>query len=59
MENLIKSGALDGLGANRRQMLEASKKFLDIVASNRETAIDGQLDLFGAITDNSSRPEPE
>ena len=59
LENLIKSGALDGLGANRRQMLEASKKFLDIVASNRETAIDGQLDLFGAITDNSSRPEPE
>ena len=28
LENLIKSGALDGLGANRRQMLDVSKRFL-------------------------------
>lgn len=58
LENLIKSGALDGLGANRKQMLESSKRFLDIVSSIKETAIDGQLDLFGAMTDNSVKQEP-
>ena len=58
LENLIKSGALDGLGANRKQMLESSKRFLDIVSS-KETSIDGQLDLFGVMTDNSAKQEPE
>ena len=58
LENLIKSGALDGLGANRRQMLDVSKRFLDIVGSNKERAIDGQLDLFGEI-DGGVKKEPE
>ena len=51
LENFIKSGALDGLGANRRQMLESSKRFLDMIGADRERAIDGQLDLFGAMGD--------
>ncbi len=58
LENLIKSGALDGLGANRRQMLDVSKRFLDIVGANKERAIDGQLDLFG-IMEGEVKKEPE
>lgn len=52
LENLIKSGALDGLGANRRQMLNSAKLFLDTVSAVKERNIDGQLDLFGAIDGN-------
>ena len=58
LENLIKSGALDGLGANRRQMLDCAKRFLDIVSANKERSIDGQLDLFGEI-DGGVKREPE
>ena len=58
LENLIKSGALDGLGANRRQMLDVAKRFLDIVGANKDRAIDGQLDLFGEI-DGGVKKAPE
>lgn len=46
VEGLIKSGALDGLGLNRREMLQ---NFPDIIAGlEGETRrnIDGQLDIF-------------
>ncbi len=58
LENLIKSGSLDGLGANRRQMMAVGKQFLEIIASGRERAIDGQLDLFGAMNGEEIRREP-
>ena len=47
LESLIKCGALDELGANRRQMLLACDTFLEYLNSAKNQNIDGQLDLFG------------
>lgn len=47
LESLIKCGAIDGLGANRRQMLMSCDTFLEYLNSEKSRNIDGQLDLFG------------
>ena len=52
IEALIKSGALDNLDANRKEMLLSYDSLLDSLAGNRD--IDGQLDLFGAFGDGES-----
>ncbi|MBE6560903.1 MAG: DNA polymerase III subunit alpha [Ruminococcaceae bacterium] len=46
LEMLIKSGALDGLGAKRSQMLTVYESVLDARASSGRQSLDGQLDLF-------------
>ncbi len=46
LENLIKSGAFDNLGLNRRQMLENYEMLLDITSKNKNRVIDGQMNLF-------------
>ena len=48
LENLIKAGAFDGLGLNRRQMLESYEMLLDMAGSGSRGVIEGQLDLFGS-----------
>ena len=57
VESLIKSGALDGLGANRRQMLVSVDMVLDYVSSEKNRNINGQLDFFG-LSGNKSAGEP-
>lgn len=47
VEALIKSGALDNLGANRRQMFMSYEMLLSQLSAHRNTNIEGQLDLFG------------
>lgn len=51
IESLIKAGAFDGLGYNRREMMTSLD---DIMALYQEThsqnEIDGQLDLFGEMS---------
>ena len=47
LENMIKAGAFDGLGLNRRQMLENYEMLMDISGSGSRGVIEGQLDLFG------------
>lgn len=47
LENLIKSGALDGIGANRRQMMMALPVFMDHIKNEKEIYETGQLGLFG------------
>ncbi len=47
LEGLIKSGALDGLKENRRQMLYGMDTVISIVEDERRFSGDGQLDLFG------------
>ena len=54
LESLIRCGALDGLGANRRQMLLSVDTFLDFLSSERSRSIEGQLDLFGMTSDGHS-----
>ena len=54
LENLICSGAFDGLGLNRRQMLDNYEMILESAASGTRGVIEGQLnmlDAFGAQDD--------
>lgn len=47
LENMIKAGAFDGLGLNRRQMLDSYETFMDMAGEGKRGVIDGQLGLFG------------
>ena len=47
IESLIKSGALDGLADNRRQMLISTGRVMDYLEEDRRHNIEGQLNLFG------------
>ncbi|MBE6768180.1 MAG: DNA polymerase III subunit alpha [Ruminococcaceae bacterium] len=46
VESLIKCGALDGLGANRRRMLEGMDNILSALEEDRRRNIDGQMGFF-------------
>lgn len=46
LENLIKSGAFDGLGHNRRQMLESYDEILDMTGAGTRGVIEGQLNFL-------------
>ncbi|MDE5854819.1 MAG: DNA polymerase III subunit alpha, partial [Ruminococcus sp.] len=54
VENLIKSGAFDGLGLNRRQMLENHEMFIDMASKGRRKVMEGQLNFFGSEDDEST-----
>ncbi len=60
LDSLIRCGALDGLGANRRQMLEASAFVLDQLEESGRRNLDGQLGFFdqGDLMENSEPPLP-
>ncbi|MDO4478974.1 MAG: DNA polymerase III subunit alpha [Lachnospiraceae bacterium] len=49
IENLIKSGALDGLGATRKQLLQAYALILDDVVRGKKASLDGQISLFDML----------
>lgn len=49
VESLIKSGALDGLGANRRQMLMAMNEIIDELDSKKRRNVEGQIGLFDSV----------
>ncbi len=46
VESLIKCGALDGLGANRRQMLEGMDGMIGALEEDHRRNIDGQMGFF-------------
>lgn len=46
VEALIKSGALDSLGHNRRSMFMCFENILTRLSSNRSINVDGQIDMF-------------
>lgn len=61
LESLIKSGCLDGLGANRNQMLLCVDSLLSELEAKRRNHVDGQLGLFafiGAEEDDDSFEMP-
>ncbi len=58
VESLIKSGALDNLNLNRRQMLLNLKTVLDGLDMDRRKNIDGQLSIFDSV-DIKQNIEPE
>ena len=47
VENLIRCGAFDSLGARRSQLLAVSEQVMDTVAKSRRNTLEGQYDLFG------------
>ncbi len=63
MENLIKSGAFDNLGLNRRQMLENFEEIIKLTKKNEDKAVKEQLSFFSAedlrANDIKIKPIPE
>lgn len=60
LDSLIRCGALDGLGANRRQMLESAALVLDRLEETERRNLDGQLGFFdqGDLSDGGEPPLP-
>lgn len=54
VESLIKSGSLDNLGANRRQMLMGLPEIIDDLDNKKRRNIDGQIGLFDFSADDNS-----
>ena len=59
VEALIKSGALDGLGPNRRSMFMRYEGMLSQLSAHRSSNVDGQLDMFALTSAPSSEKESE
>ncbi len=51
VENLIKSGAFDGLGGTRKQFMMVYNQVMDSVAKDRKNNLDGQMSLFDFMND--------
>ena len=54
LEGLIKSGAMDSLEDNRRKMLYNIDKVLSVIEETKRFAGEGQLDLFGDSSENTT-----
>lgn len=59
VESLIKSGALDNLGANRRSMLMGMVEIIDDLDNKKRRNIDGQIGLFDMGLGNDEVSEPQ
>ena len=57
LESLIKCGAIDNLGANRRQMLAVSKMILDSIQFESRKNVKGQISLFDTDEDTKASGE--
>ncbi len=47
LENLIRCGAFDSMGAYRSQLLDAYEQVVDSIAQAKRRNLEGQFDLFG------------
>ncbi len=52
IESLIKSGALDGLGANRRQMMLVLPEIIEELDNSRHRNISGQIGFFDLLSED-------
>ena len=61
IESLIKCGAFDGLGANRRQLLQVYSKVLSDVEYEKKHSLNGQMSFFdmGLSEQEKRSSEPE
>lgn len=59
VESLIKSGALDGLGANRRQMYMVMNEFIEELDNKKRRNIEGQIGLFDMGNASAESSEPK
>ena len=57
VENLIRAGAFDTLGARRSQLLKVYERVMDSAADQQRKNLDGQMNFF-SMGASSSEPEP-
>ncbi len=51
VESLIKCGAFDGMGANRKQMLSVADSIIDDLDNTRRRNVEGQIGFFDLASD--------
>jgi DNA polymerase-3 subunit alpha len=54
VENLIRSGAFDSLGARRSQLIKVYETVMDSIATQQKQNLEGQLDFFSMAAENGS-----
>ena len=54
LENLIRAGAFDSMGCNRRAILQIVPVLLDSLSRTSKETIEGQFDLFGSSSGESA-----
>ena len=54
VEALIKSGAMDSLGHNRRSMFMSYETIMSQLAASHSSNVDGQIDMFGSSADDGT-----
>jgi DNA polymerase III subunit alpha len=59
LESLVRSGAMDGLGAHRAQMMAAIDRAMDRAQKLQRARESGQHGLFGGASSPSAPPQPE
>ena len=58
VENLIRSGAFDSLGARRSQLIQVYEKVMDSVADQQRKNLEGQMDFFSMAAGVSGGTTP-
>ena len=58
VENLIRSGALDGLAGSRSQKLHVFERAMDGAARRQKNTVSGQISLFGMADGGLDSPPP-
>ena len=54
LENLIRCGAFDSMGARRAALLKVYEGVLDSAADDSRRNLEGQMDLFGGLAENAA-----
>ncbi len=57
LENLIKAGACDSFGLNRRQMMYIYSDIMDDVAQEKKSSVSGQMSLFDMMEPEDAAAE--
>jgi len=55
IENFIKAGAFDGLGANRKQAMQSYPMMVERAAQEKKNSLSGQLSLFDLVSDETKK----
>ena len=59
VESLIKAGAFDHMGYNRRSLVEAVEGILKSIETDTRRNLDGQLDLFSVMSGAGDEPQED
>ncbi|WP_295858419.1 DNA polymerase III subunit alpha [uncultured Oscillibacter sp.] len=59
VENLIRSGAFDGFGAKRSQLIRVYETVMDSIASASRQNVEGQIDFFSMNASSAAEPPQE